>query len=173
MIRKLFVAAAALWLMAGVAQAEPRTLSFDGQTLTEGRKGTEKDGAFVEFTRRQGDTRELLLIRSVANRVVKDELKTLVADIRKRHPKVKLRMLEKTGGNDVMVVYLLTPDKGDPSLVLWRLTQSGAGLIAAIYRIDFSLDDEDATERVMNRSPEQAFAKLDPAELQRLLPAAN
>ena len=56
--------------------------------------------------------------------------------------------------------------------VAW-LTQSGTGLVAAIYRIDFSLDDEDAKERVMNRSPEQAFARLDPAELQRLLAAAN
>jgi hypothetical protein len=159
--------------MAGAAQAEPRTFSFDGQTLTEGRKGTEKDGAFVEFTRRQDDTRELLLVRSLGNRAVKDELKTLVADIRKRYPGVKLRMLEKSGGSDVMVVYLLTREKGDPSLVLWRLTQSGTGLVAAIYRIDFSLDDEDAKERVMNRSPEQAFARLDAADLQRLLAAAN
>ena len=167
------IAAAALWLMAGAAQAEPRTFGFDGQTLTESRKGTERDGAFVEFTRRKDDTRELLLIRSIGNRTVKDELKALVADIRKRNPGVKLRMLEKSGGSDVMVVYLLTPEKGDPSLVLWRLTQSGTGLVAAIYRIDFSLDDEDAKERVMNRSPEQAFARLDPAELQRLLAAAN
>lgn len=171
MIRNLLVAAAAVWLMTGVAQAEPRTFSFDGQTLTEGRKGTEKDSAFVEFTRRQDDTREMLLIRSIGKRLVKDELRTLTADIRKRHPGVKLRVLEKGGGNDLMVVYLLTPDKDDPSLVLWRLTQSGPALIAAVYRIDFSLDDEDAKERVMNRSPEQAFAKLDPAELQRLLPA--
>jgi hypothetical protein len=173
MTRLTWAAAAMLLISALPAQAAPRTIAFDGHTLAEQRKGTENNDAFVAFARRQDETREMLTIRSLGNRAIKDELKALVADARKHHPDVKLRMFERAGGNDVMVLYLLTPDEGDPSLVLWRLSRSGSELIAATYQLDFPLDDEDAKAKVMNNTAESAFAKLDPAELKQLLPATN
>lgn len=167
------ISAALCLIWATTVQAAPRTFTFDGQTLSEHRRGFDKGDAFAEFTRQQDGAREMLLIRSIVAGRVQEQAKLAIADIRSHHPSVRLRVLEKSGGNDLMISYLLTPDKGDPSLVIWRLSQSGPGLMVVIYQLDFSLDDEDAKERVTKHSAELALSRLDPAELKQLLPAAN
>ena len=86
---------------------------------------------------------------------------------------MQLRVFERTKGSDIMMLYLLTPDRGDPSLVLWRLFQSDANVIATVYRLDFDLDDDEAKAKVMDHSAERAFARLDGSALSDLLPARN
>ena len=163
------VAAMLLLASAALAQDKPRSFTFDGHTLTEYRAGADEEIAFSQFGREERNMREMFAIRSIKKRVLKDELDALVSAILAAHPSLPLRMIERSGGSDVMMSYQLTPDKGDPTLVLWRLVQNGSLLIAAVYQLDFGINNEEAKAKVDTHAAELALSKIDPSELKRLV----
>jgi hypothetical protein len=162
------IALAGMCLSAKLAPAASLAVQFDGNALSENRRGTTEGGRWVEFARRGDAARETLTIRELPGRTLKTELQQLVRAVRARHPEARLRLLERSGGHDVIASYLLTPDKGDVSLVLWRFTEQN-GLVATIYRLDFPFDDVAAQNKILNHTAERSFGALDPAALKQLL----
>jgi len=162
------IAALAIGLSTAAALAAPQVVQFDGNALTESRRGTTDGTRWIEFARRNGAARESLTIRELPGRALKTELQQLVRTVHARHPDAQVRLVQKSGGRDVIASYLLTPDKGDVSLMLWRLTEQN-GLVATIYQLDFPLDDEAAQSKILDHTAERSFGALDPAALRQLL----
>lgn len=55
--------------------------------------------------------------------------------------------------------------------MLWRISARDAKIAATIYRMDFDIEDEDATERVIESNAERALAAYDSGKI--LEPISN
>jgi hypothetical protein len=52
---------------------------------------------------------------------------------------------------------------------LWRMSATDTNVVAAIYRMDFDIEDEDAKERVVKQVAEQTRAAYEAAKILELV----
>jgi len=162
--------ALAVGLGACVTQAAPGAVSFGGSTLHQLRGGSTGADRFAEYGRRDDKVSETLTVRSISDRTpFKTQVQTLVASIRKTNPIGKVSVLPRQGSDDVMISYL--GDRGGlhVSLVVWRLAALDERVVAAIYQMDFDIDNKDAKDRVNALAAERALVTFAPADIAKLV----
>jgi hypothetical protein len=156
------------------AQAAPNAVTFDGNTLQQLRSGSTGVDRFAEYGRRGDKLSETLTVRTLGDRApFKTQMQKLVASIRKFNPQVKLNVLQRSGSDDVMISYLSDLKGTKVSLTLWRLAALEDKAVAAVYQMDFDIDDEDAKDRVTAHAAERALVTFAPADIAGLVVEKN
>ena len=169
MIRELFIAAV-LALACSAANAAPLSLDFAGNTLQRLRAGNAGNDRFTEYGRKSDGVAETLTVRVVSDTTpFEAQVGKLVKSIKAGNPNAKLHILQRPNAGDVIISYLADRPHSNVSLMLWRMSATGAKIVAAIYRMDFDIEDETARERVVKHVAERALAVYEPAKILELV----
>ncbi|CAN7588796.1 hypothetical protein LJR220_005394 [Bradyrhizobium sp. LjRoot220] len=171
--RGLFVAAV-LALTCGVSNAAPLSLDFAGNTLQRLRAGNAGSDRFIEYGRKNDGVAETLTVRAISDPApFETQVGKLVKSIKADNPKAKLHILQRPNGKDVLISYLSDRTNSNVSLMAWRISATDAKIVAAIYRMDFDIEDEDARERVVKHTAERALAAYDSGKIFELVSTAD
>ncbi|MBR1143900.1 hypothetical protein [Bradyrhizobium sp. AUGA SZCCT0431] len=163
-VRGLFIAAT-LALTCGASNAAPLSLDFAGSALQRLRSGNAGSDRFVEYGRNNDGVAERLTVRAISDPApFEAQVGKLVKSIKADNPKAKLHILQRPNAKDVIISYLADRANSNVSLMLWRVSATDAKIVAAIYRMDFDIEDEDAKERVVKHTAERALAAYDSAK---------
>jgi hypothetical protein len=169
MVRGLFIAAV-LALTCGASNAAPLSLDFAGSTLQRLRAGNAGSDRFTEYGRKNDGVGETLTVRVVSDTTpFEAQVSKLVKSIKADNPKAELHILQRPNARDVIISYLADRPNSNVSLRLWRMNATDAKIVAAIYRMDFDIEDEDARERVVKHVAERALAAYDSGKILELV----
>jgi hypothetical protein len=169
MVRGLFIAAA-LALACSAANAAPLSLDFAGSTLQRLRAGNAGSDRFTEYGRKDDRVAETLTVRVVSDTSpFEAQVGKLVKSIKADNPNTKVHILQRPNAKDVLISYLSDRANSNVSLMLWRMSATGAKIVATIYRMDFDIEDEDAKERVIKHTAERALAAFDSGKILELV----
>ena len=173
MIRGLFIAAV-LALACSAANAAPLSLDFAGNTLQRLRAGNAGNDRFTEYGRKSDGVAETLTVRVVSDTTpFEAQVGKLVKSIKADNPNTKVHILQRPNAKDVIVSYLSDRANSNVSLMLWRMSAMNEKVVAAIYRMDFDIEDENAKERVIKHVAERALAAYDSGKILELVSNAD
>ena len=172
-VKLLFAALLGLALTSAAAAAVPQEVAFDGSRLT--RATSPQPARSVSYrSAADPDFAERVDFRSVDAPDFSAALKSMIAEIRRAHPGVKLRMLQHGDAEDMLVSFIaFAGDKGVYSAR--RLSRTLGGLVAIVYQADFTLGlmDDDQKLKITAHTAETAVATFDAARARALAEAAE
>ena len=169
MVRGLFVAAV-LALTCGASNAAPLSLDFAGNNLQRLRAGSAGSDRFTEYGRNSDGVAETLTVRVISDTTpFEAQVGKLVKSIKADNPNTKVHVLQRPNAKDVIVSYLSDRANSNVSLMLWRMSATDAKVVAAIYRMDFDIEDENARERVVKHVAERALAAYGSGKILELV----